>query len=193
MVLSLFPIHNFPSESFALIFTIIFVFIILVESRVLLRNREKKEDKSSLKFILIGIFLPLSIMIILSFFRVGQLPLIFGYFGLIILLNGFIIRQYSIFILGKFFGPVVMKQKDQILIKNGPYRYIRHPSYTGLFLELIGVSFSLSNWISSLLVIVFFVPVIINRIRIEEKFMISNFKEYNHYQKETWKLIPFVY
>jgi len=190
MPLSLFPIGNFPNKLFASIFSILFLIIILLELRIILRNKEQKEDKGSL--ILIGIFVPLTTMIILSFTNIGKINSIFSYTGLLILILGFILRQHSINTLGKFFTPVVTKNKNQEIIQKGPYKYIRHPSYTGLFLELFGAAFAFANWISILLVIVFLVPSILYRIKVEETFLSKNFKKYKDYQKKTWKLIPFI-
>jgi protein-S-isoprenylcysteine O-methyltransferase Ste14 len=193
MAVSLFPIENFPNETFGTVFSVLFILIILVELRILLRNRDKKNDKSSLKFILLGIFVPLFAMIFLSFGMVGRLNVNWGYVGIVVMVFGFLLRQYSIFILGKYFNPVIMKQKGQEIITNGPYSLLRHPSYTGLYMELLGAALAFSNWISFLIVLVLFVPAISNRIEHEEEFMINNFKDYKDYMNGTWKLVPFVY
>lgn len=191
MVFILFPEENFPNELFAIVFNILFIVILAVELRILFRFKGGK-DRSFI-FMLAGIFLPVLAIVLLSFTNFGRVDNSISYFGVILLVGGFALRQYSIFILGKFFVPVVHKQKEQKIIQHGPYRYIRHPSYTGLFLELIGVSLSLSNWISTLIVLVLFLPVVIYRIKVEEEFLTKEFKEYEDYKKKTWKLIPFVY
>jgi len=193
MPLSLFPIANFPNEIFATAFSILFILIILFELRILSRNRNQKEDKNSLILILIGIFLPLIIMISLSYIGIGRINNIFSYSGLLLIILGFTLRQYSINILGEFFTPVVAKKDNQKIIQKGPYKYIRHPSYTGLFLEVIGAAISFANWISIISVLILFIPAILYRINIEENFLSKNFKEYKNYQKKTWKLIPFIF
>ena len=191
-MLSLFPIENFPNKFFASIFSILFVIIILIELRILLRSKEQKDDKKSLLLILIGIFIPLIVMVILSFTNLGKINPLISYTGLLLLILGFLLRQHSIITLGKYFTPVITKIKNQKIIQEGPYKYLRHPSYTGLFLELFGAAISFSNWISILFVIVLLFPSLLYRINLEEAFLSKNFKDYKNYQKKTWKLIPFI-
>ena len=193
MAFSLFPQEIFPNEIFATIFSLLFIFIILIEIRILARNKEKSSDKNSLFFVLIGIFLPLFAMIILSFLGIGNINPLYSYIGLVILIIGFSLRQYSINVLGRFFIPVVKKLENHLIIQKGPYKYLRHPSYTGLFLELIGVALSLANLISIIIVLIFFIPAILYRINIEEEFLSRNLEGYIKYKEGTWKLIPFVY
>ncbi len=194
MIFSLFPINNFPNGIFAFVFSLLFIIMNLFELRILLRNRNKGDDKYSLRIVLFGIWVPLIVMILLSFTEIGRINNYYvNYFGLFILIIGFILRQYSIATLGKFFVPVVRKHEGQKIIKQGPYKLIRHPSYTGLFLELLGVSLIFANYISFLLVLLLFLPSIGYRIYVEEKFLVKNFKDYREYMKETWKLIPLVY
>ena len=133
------------------------------------------------------------VTIFLSFTDLGPVSTKISYIGIMILIAGFILRQYSIKLLGKFFTPVVNKQKNQKIIEYGPYKYIRHPSYTGLLLELSGFSLSLSNIISFIMVIFLLTPAILYRIRIEEIFLLGSFREYRDYKKTTKKLIPFLY
>ena len=154
MTFSLFPLENFPNEIFAIVFSLLFIFIILVEIRILTRDKGKSYDKNSLYFVLIGIFIPLFAMIILSFFSIGKINPLFGYFGIVILIIGFLLRQYSIYVLGRFFIPVVKKLENHEIIQKGPYKYLRHPSYTGLFLELIGAAFSFANLVSIMIVLI---------------------------------------
>ena len=193
MTFTLFPLKNFPNELTATIFSILFVTILLIELRILLRYSNNEEDKGSLWLIVLGILIPLIITIVLSYTNIGQISTSVSYLGLTILLVGFLLRQYSIFILGKFFTPVVEKQKDHKIIQHGLYKYIRHPSYTGLLLEITGFALSLSNIVSLIITLIFFIPAISYRIKIEEQFLSKQFKEYEDYKKQTRKLIPFVY
>jgi len=71
---------------------------------------------------------------------------------------------------------------------------IRHPGYLGQLIIFLGISTCLSNWISILLMII---PVLfgyLNRINVEEKFMIEQMgQKYVDYQKHTKRLIPTIY
>tara|TARA_Y100000310_G_scaffold342259_1_gene444726 strand:+ start:3445 stop:4026 length:582 start_codon:yes stop_codon:yes gene_type:complete len=193
MILEIFPLINFPNNGVRVLFSIIFLIVFLVEVRILLRYRNKKDDKKSLNYILLGIFLPLFLAIWLSFHYFGAIDNRFSYLGIVLIIAGFVLRQSSIFSLKKFFVPIVAKQKGHRLIRSGPYRFLRHPSYTGLFLEVVGVGFGLSNIVPVVLAIVLLLPAIIYRIRIEENFLMNNLRGYRDYMKDTWKLLPLVY
>ena len=79
------------------------------------------------------------------------------------------------------------------LLKEGPFKFVRHPLYTGIFLQVIGIGLlSLSIYGSIFLAIglAFFIP----RIQIEEKMLLEKFgDEYIEYQIATKKIIPFIY
>ena len=113
----------------------------------------------------------------------------FGLFG-----AGVAFRWYSIHYLGRFFTPNVTIVADHRLIDSGPYRFIRHPTYSGMLLILLGLGLSLGN-IASMLIV--FVPIFIAlawRIRIEEKVLLKAFGEqYRSYVERTRRLIPLIY
>ena len=60
----------------------------------------------------------------------GGQQLAFG-LGIVLMIGGIALRQYSIVVLGKYFTFDVAVQSGHSLIEIGPYRYVRHPSYTG--------------------------------------------------------------
>jgi protein-S-isoprenylcysteine O-methyltransferase len=139
-------------------------------------------------------------------FVVGWVPVILGigrllvlgdwltWVGVAIIIGGIIFRRYAIFILGKFFTARVQIQAGHELITSGPYRYIRHPSYLGIFLITLGLGIALANWISLSLCIVLPAIGIIRRIKVEEKELEQHFgKPYQDYRKVTWAVIPYIY
>lgn len=139
-------------------------------------------------------------------FIVGWVPVILGigrllvlgdwltWVGVAIIIGGIIFRRYAIFILGKFFTARVQIQAGHELIMSGPYRYIRHPSYLGIFLITLGLGIALANWISLSLCIVLPAIGIIRRIKVEEKELEQHFgKRYQDYRKVTWAVIPHIY
>lgn len=69
----------------------------------------------------------------------------FFFVGICLMLLGIALRWYSAAILGKYFTFDVAIQGDQILVEVGPYRYIRHPSYAGALLTLLGFGLALGN------------------------------------------------
>jgi protein-S-isoprenylcysteine O-methyltransferase Ste14 len=139
-------------------------------------------------------------------FDSAWLPVIFGFgklfapgawltwVGVAIMISGVAFRRYVIKFLGKFFTATVQIRKDHQLVQDGPYRYIRHPSYLGLLILALGNGVALANWISLLLCIVLPTIGIILRIKVEEKELYNYFREqYRDYQKNTWRIIPYVY
>jgi protein-S-isoprenylcysteine O-methyltransferase Ste14 len=114
--------------------------------------------------------------------------------GVAIMISGIIFRRYSVTILGKFFTASVQIQENHELIKAGPYRYIRHPSYLGILVMVLGLGIAMANWISLVLCIVLPAIGIMQRIRVEEKELERYFgKQYQDYRKGTWCLVPHVY
>lgn len=114
--------------------------------------------------------------------------------GTIFLIAGSIFRIWCINILGKSFTAVVKTHSTQQLIQSGPYRYIRHPSYLGAYLAIIGSTVLMHTFVATILAILLMLVVYHFRIRYEEKALIEEFGEqYQLYQISTRRLIPFVY
>jgi len=113
--------------------------------------------------------------------------------GLILLPIGSAIRVQARRTLGRYFSPVVRILPDHKLIRHGIYKHIRHPGYLG---ELL-LYFSVPLFFRSLygfFVMVFLVPFILYRIRMEEQMLTEKFgDEYRDYMKNSKKLIPYVY
>jgi protein-S-isoprenylcysteine O-methyltransferase Ste14 len=114
--------------------------------------------------------------------------------GSILAIIGLIIRVNSILTLKQQFTYTVTKIENHELIESGLYKSIRHPGYLGQLIIFLGISTSLSNWLSILLMMISVLIGYIYRIRIEEKFMIKQMgTNYIDYQKRTKRLIPMIY
>lgn len=107
---------------------------------------------------------------------------------------GIVARWYSIFYLGRFFTANVAIASDHRVVDTGPYRFIRHPSYTGSLIMLLGLCLSYQNWASLLII---FIPCFVVtrwRIHIEEKALLEALGElYRNYMQKTKRLIPLIY
>ena len=87
-----------------------------------------------------------------------------------------------------------MIQKGHRVVKSGPYRYVRHPSYIGLLLVTLGVAIGMGNWIGLILMVLIVFIALRKRIILEEKVLQKSLGgEYQSYIKNTKKLIPFIY
>ena len=121
-------------------------------------------------------------------------PYLCYWIGLVLFVAGLFIRWAAIFHLGRFFTVDIAIAKDHELITTGPYRFVRHPSYTGTFLIFLGFGLCTLNFYSLLAI---FVPVSIAflwRIHVEETALRENFGDrYVAYAARTRRVIPFLY
>jgi protein-S-isoprenylcysteine O-methyltransferase Ste14 len=118
----------------------------------------------------------------------------YEYLGLIIIGVGIIIRFIAIYSLGRFFTVDVTIRQNRQLKKDGLYKIVRHPSYSGSIISFIGFGLSLNNWISLFVVTIAIFTAFMKRIRVEESVLQNQFgEEYTKYAKKTYRLIPWVY
>jgi protein-S-isoprenylcysteine O-methyltransferase Ste14 len=111
--------------------------------------------------------------------------------GEIIAWAGLAIRIWSIAVLGRSFRLTVEVDSDQAIVDRGPYRWVRHPSYTGLLVLAIGFGIALGNWLSLVILIVLPPVVILRRIRVEEAQLIAVMGQpYVDYSTRTKRLVP---
>jgi len=59
--------------------------------------------------------------------------------GLALMAAGVFVRQWAIFVLGRFFTADVRLRSAQTVVEKGPYRWVRHPAYSGLVLFFTGM------------------------------------------------------
>jgi protein-S-isoprenylcysteine O-methyltransferase Ste14 len=115
------------------------------------------------------------------------------YLGLSLFLVGGILRVATLFALGRQFSGLVAIQEDHQLVTTGLYRHLRHPSYLGALLALVGWALVFRSGIGLLLALLF-VPFIVVRMDAEEALLLSEFgAEYADYRRRTWRLLPFLY
>jgi protein-S-isoprenylcysteine O-methyltransferase Ste14 len=114
--------------------------------------------------------------------------------GMALVVIGFMIRIHSILTLKQYFTYSVAKVENHKIIGTGLYKFIRHPGYLGQIVIFIGISTSISNWLS---ILVMMIPITLGylyRIKVEERFMLEQLGEdYLNYQERTNRLIPMIY
>ena len=109
-------------------------------------------------------------------------------------IGGLALRWYAIVYLGRLFTVNVAIAADHSLIDSGPYRYIRHPSYSGALLAFLGLGISFGNLVSLALVVVPPSLAFMRRIAIEEMALSRALGErYVHYMARSKRLIPGLY
>ena len=114
--------------------------------------------------------------------------------GMALVVIGFVIRIHSILTLNQYFTYSVAKVENHKIIETGLYKFIRHPGYLGQLIIFFGISISISNWLSILLMLIPITIGYIYRIKVEERFMVDQMGEnYLNYQERTKRLIPMIY
>ena len=113
--------------------------------------------------------------------------------GVVLFGAGGALRLWPIFVLGRRFSALVAIQENHALVTDGPYRWIRNPSYLGGLVSTVGWVLVFRSVVGLLLA----VPatwITVVRIRNEEALLASEFRDqYDAYRRRTWRLLPWVY
>jgi protein-S-isoprenylcysteine O-methyltransferase len=169
--------------------------VLLVSRRS--RGRGRSEDQGSLLMlwlVIIGSIVAANFTA--AFDRDSDSPLLAWLvpLGIVLFVFGLALRWYAIVYLGRYFTVDVAIAADHRVVDSGPYRLIRHPSYTGALLCFLGLGICFRNWLA--LAWAFIPPtlMLLWRIRIEEGALTRALGEtYVNYSARTRRLIPFVY
>ena len=114
--------------------------------------------------------------------------------AVILMAAGLVLRWVSIYTLGKAFSANVAILDDQKLKVSGPFRWMQHPSYTGMVMILVAMGLATRNWLSLGLMVVPPVAALLYRIHVEEAALTRAFgAEYVEYSRTTKRLIPGIY
>jgi protein-S-isoprenylcysteine O-methyltransferase Ste14 len=114
--------------------------------------------------------------------------------GAVLFAAGLIFRWWAIVTLGRFFTVDVTIEKDHELVERGPFRYVRHPSYTGVLLAFVGWALTLGNWGAILVVLVPIFAAFVRRMNVEEEALCRALGDkYVTYMRKTKRLVPLVY
>ncbi len=183
------------------LFLIVCFFWVVSEILLLVLRRSKPgnldKDSGSLKRLNIIIYVSVFAGVFISFTRFGYIKNYLHFLhltGLIFILLGLAVRWTAILTLRRFFTVNVSIQTEHRIIQSGLYKYVRHPSYTGMLISFFGLGISLNNWISFCIVLFPVLYTLLNRIQIEELALNDSFgNEYVIYTSRTWKLVPWLY
>jgi protein-S-isoprenylcysteine O-methyltransferase Ste14 len=133
-------------------------------------------------------------VVLLRVFRTGTLAVhspILQVVGLILLAAGLGLAVGARIYLGRNWGMPMTARADPELVTSGPYRFVRHPIYSGLLLALLGTALATNlYWLIALIVAGAY---FIYSATVEERLMTTSFPaDYASYQAHTKMLIPFV-
>lgn len=191
-------ILNFSSQFNNNLLGICLLIWVIIEYRIIMKQdrRPKKKDRKAIALFAFLIVLFSLSSIIMFESNLGHLEVEYHYFlwvGILIIIVGNIIRQYSMHIMGSSYVATLQVQDKPKLIKAGPFKLVRHPCYTGFMVSLWGLGIASLNWLFLLLIMLFSLIVFLIQIRIEERELEAFFgEEYKEYKKITKKILPYI-
>lgn len=112
--------------------------------------------------------------------------------GTVLLACGLCFGVWARVHLGRDWSGTVTLKEDHSLVTSGPYRFVRHPIYTGILLGFVGTVLAIGEWRGILATVILLFGVLV-RCRAEEQAMRETFPEYDDYRRRTWALMPFLY
>jgi len=187
---------------YALIFWSVYAWALVPEMRIIRRARDESkrtgsQDAGSVR-VMMGV---MSTVMVLAFplafverwsFPESQHRLLFAA-GITLMVLGSLLRRYCWTTLGEYFTGDVQVRAGQPVIRTGPYRLVRHPSYTGGTLMQAGVGLALCSWASLVLLTVTAIATYLYRVRIEERVLLDNLGEpYRAYMRESRRFVPYI-
>lgn len=104
---------------------------------------------------------------------------------------GIAFRQWAIAVLGAYFTPEVRVSEGQPVVEGGPYRWLAHPSYTGMVMTFVGIGLMLGNWLSLACLALLPTVGLVVRIRVEERALLAGIGEpYRRFLEARARLVP---
>jgi protein-S-isoprenylcysteine O-methyltransferase len=159
------------------------------------RRRSSALDQGTYPIIAIALTLSVAADAALFLFAVGPwLPIWVSFAGAVLMGLGFGLRYWAMDTLGRFFTNPITIRDDHVIVRAGPYRWIRHPAYTGGLLIAIGLPLVLGVLSAFLFAVVVCGFAYVYRIGIEEEALLARFgPRYRAYQQETARLLPGIF
>jgi protein-S-isoprenylcysteine O-methyltransferase len=158
----------------------------------------RTRDAGTLRLLLVTIYASIALAVWLGSLGVMRFPIHLrvplSWLGIAMMLVGLPFRWWAIRVLSRYFTVDVTIRPDHQLIRSGPYRWLRHPSYTGALLTFYGFSLGFGNWLSLLAVVLPVTLVFLWRIHVEERVLTKAFPDqYPAYARDSRRLIPYVW
>jgi protein-S-isoprenylcysteine O-methyltransferase Ste14 len=160
-------------------------------------SRAPRRDRGSKAVISLGIFVGVFLAVQLSARWSGGTmarPWFAYVVGAALVAAGVAIRVWAVLTLGRWFTTVVRVADDQRVVSDGPYRWVRHPSYLGLLVALAGLGLMLTDWVSVLVAVLLPLATLVWRIRVEERALRDGLgPRYDEYASGRKRLVPGVW
>ncbi len=180
------------------------VYIVWLASEIFVFSRRRaarteaiSRDRGSVHLLRLTIFLGLMSVFLCAVnapgtaFPVGRRTLLF--LGVTLMVAGLILRWWAVCVLGRFFTLDVAIHPAHSIVQSGPYRWVRHPAYTGSLLTFLGIGLALGTWLGLLLLLLLVGAGFAVRMGVEEAALSQALGEpYRAYAQRTNRLVPFL-
>ena len=158
-------------------------------------DHSRQRDGGTLRLLMVTIYLCVGLGVWLSYQQllpISEPPryaLILT--GMAMMIVGMLFRWWSIRVLAEYFTVDVSIRPDHRIVRDGPYRWLRHPSYTGALLSFLGLAAGLGNLLSAGVLLVPVIAAFVVRIRVEEQALAAAFpKTFPAYARQRRRLVP---
>ena len=112
---------------------------------------------------------------------------------LIIEVLGIILALWAILVMNPFKVRILPFPNPSVeMLQKGPYRIIRHPMYTSIFLVVGSLVMSYYT-IYRLMVLIILFAFLVLKVHIEESLLENHYENYRLYKKKTFRFFPFIY
>lgn len=158
----------------------------------------RTRDSGTLRLLLITIYACVAVAVWFSYSGLtrftAELRVPLFWIGTVMMAAGVLFRWWAVRVLAHYFTVDVAIRPDHELIRSGPYRWLRHPSYTGSLMTFYGFALALGNVGSLLVVVLPVTAAFLWRIRIEERVLSEAFPaQYAEYARQTKRLLPYLW
>lgn len=174
----------------------------LMEMWVMSRDRRRFAGRTVDRGSFFGFLIAIPAALIIAFnaafahqeWRITVLQPTLSWAGVALMWAGMAFRLWAIQTLGAFFRTSVVVQEGHQLVTAGPYRWLRHPSYTGAIATLTGLGLALGNWVSLAALAVLPTLAIAFRVHVEERALKEQFgASYDAFRKSRSAVLPLVW
>jgi protein-S-isoprenylcysteine O-methyltransferase len=192
------PLHWFPSPLFSTLLAVLFFGSYIVDYLVPKITAPKagarpgsRQDRSSFLVIQGAGVLAVAVAFAGRYLNWIVLPSSVQWLGLAVDVFGIAFREWAVVTLGRFFSRIVEIEPGHRLIREGPYRRIRHPAYTGMILIYVGLALAMGSGAGTLAATLLIGGATLYRIKVEEAALARVFgTQYEDYVRQTWRLFP---
>jgi protein-S-isoprenylcysteine O-methyltransferase Ste14 len=136
----------------------------------------------------------IAVFVIADAFRGGGLAVhsaILAAIGAVLFVGGIALAVWARLHLGRNWGMPMTQRAEPELVTSGPYRFVRHPIYSGLLIAMLGTT--LVNNLLGLIIVAVLVAYFYYCGTVEERNLVSTFPAaYPGYRGRTKMLIPFL-